>query len=107
MTVEFALVYIPGRMRELGYDDEDYFIKPRHFVLQANETRDEAVFDGFLMLVEEPADVSVNSDSGVFDLNATANELDYEHQGQVELNNNADDIRRVRFIQVIITKCEK
>ncbi len=101
MTIALALEYIPRRMRELGFGNE-YYLRFRHFVLSPGEMREEEGYNQFFILVEEPVDVSVNSEFGVFDLSlANANEMSYEHQGLIKIQNQSPGINHVRFIQVI------
>lgn len=101
MTINLALEYIPRRMRELGYGKQ-YYLRFRHLVLQPSEELELPAYNQFFILVEEAQDVSVKSEFGIFDLSLTnANEMLYEHQGQITIKNKAAAIRHVRFIQVI------
>lgn len=101
MNVALALEYIPRRMKELGYGS-DYYIRFRHFVLQANEKIEFDAYNQFFILVEEIADMSVQSDFGLFDIaEDKINEQTYEHQGAITINNYALQINHIRFIQVI------
>jgi hypothetical protein len=101
MTINLALEYIPRRMEELGFGN-DYYLRFRHFVLQPSEQLDVPAFNQFFILVDEAQDVSVISEFGIFDLSLkNANEMLYEHQGQIKIQNNASVINHLRFIQVI------
>ena len=101
MTINLALEYIPRRMEELGFGNE-YYLRFRHFVLQPSEQLDVLAFNQFFILVEEASDVSVKSEFGIFDLSLrNANEMLYEHQGQITIQNYASGINHVRFIQII------
>ena len=101
MTINLALEYIPRRMEELGFGN-DYYLRFRHFVLQAAEQLEVPAFNQFFILVEETEDVSVKSEFGIFDLSLkNANEMLYEHQGQVTIQNFTNGIKHIRFIQVI------
>ena len=110
MTIDLALEYIPKRMMELGYGKRDYAIRFRHFILKADEQTNIDAYNQLYILVEETADVSVSSELGLFDLSApNTNELQYEHQGQIRIQNQSLQIRHVRFIQVIFktnTQCQ-
>jgi hypothetical protein len=101
MTTSLALEYIPRRMKELGYGD-NYSLRFAHLVLAANQVVN---IDGtcqFFILVEEPANIDVESDTGIFNLTlATTNEMQYEHQGLITVKNLGTTINNVRFIQVI------
>jgi len=102
MTPDLALEYIPRRMEELGYGN-NYFLRFAHLVLQPQEVRFIEASCEFFILVEEPQNVTIDSDMGVFDLsNTVANELQYEHQGAITITNkNPNATISVRFIQVI------
>lgn len=101
MTINLALEYIPRRMEELGFGN-DYYLRFRHFVLQAAEQLEVPAFNQFFILVEETEDVSVKSEFGIFDLSLkNVNEMLYEHQGQITIQNSASGIKHIRFIQVI------
>ena len=101
MTTDLALEYIPLRMKELGFGD-NYSLRFAHFVLQPNGTVNIEASCQFFILVEEPANVDVESDNGVFNLSlSSANEMQYEHQGQIIVKNLVNAVNNVRFIQVI------
>ncbi len=102
MTTDLALEYIPRRMRELGYED-NYSLRFVHLVLQPSEVRQIEASCEFFILVEEPQNVTIDSDMGIFDLSFTAtNELQYEHQGIITITNQSTvALVNVRFIQVI------
>ncbi len=108
MTIALALEYIPRRMEELGIGD-DYYLRFRHYVLQPSELLDVPAFNQFFILVEEAQDVSIKSEFGIFDLSLrNVNEMQYEHQGQITIQNYASSVNHVRFIQVIpINKMKK
>ncbi len=101
MTIALALEYIPRRMKELGYG-ANYYIRFRHFVLQPNEKTEVDAYNQFFILVEEAADVKVESDFGLYDIaEDSTNEQSYEHQGAIIITNTTDRINHLRFIQVI------
>lgn len=101
MTINLALEYIPRRMEELGFGN-NFYLKFRHFVLQPQEVREVPAYNQFFILVEEADNVSVNSEFGIFDLSlSNVNEMLYEHQGLIRIQNYASGINHVRFIQVI------
>lgn len=101
MNTALALEYIPRRMRELGYGS-DYYIRFKHFVLQPNEKMELDAYNQFFILVEEVADVRVESEFGLYDIaEDKINEQTYEHQGTIIITNYATRINHIRFIQVI------
>lgn len=101
MTINLALEYIPKRMEELGFKD-NYSLRFRHLVLQPNENQLIQAFNQLFYLVEEAENVRVESENGVFDLSEDAtNEMQYEHQNNIEVINYSSELRHIRFIQVI------
>lgn len=101
MTINLALEYIPRRMEELGFGNR-YYLRFRHLALQPHEQLTVTAYNQFFILVEEVADVSVVSEFGVFDLSLkNINEMLYEHQGKIEIQNYSSGINHIRFIQVI------
>lgn len=100
MTTTLAIEYIPRRMKELGYTD--YAIRFRHLLLQPKERIKLNGTNELFILIEPMEDVSVRSETGVFDLaEFTANEYQYEHQGIIKIRNYGMRQIHVRFIQVI------
>jgi hypothetical protein len=101
MTTSLALEYIPRRMRELGYA-QNYYLRFRHLVMQSKEQLELPAFNQIFILVEEPADVKVQSDFGLYDTTDNqTNEQIYEHQGLIGVENYSSQVNHVRFIQVI------
>ena len=101
MTQELVNEYIKRRMAELGHGDH-YRIRFRHFVLSPSEIRD--IDKGLqLFLLAEPIDnIRIQSEMGVFDTAETnTNELQYEHQGAIQLTNYSPVVQHVQMIQVI------
>lgn len=101
MNAEILLEYIRRRMRELGHGD-NYLLKMRHLVLAPTEERTIAAENEYFYLAEEEKEVTIESSGGFYDLTATVNELQYEHQGRITLTNNhpANPIH-LKFIQII------
>jgi len=102
MTIAFATEYvIPERARDLGYGKE-YYLKFRHLVLDPKEVREINGSNQFFVLLEEPEDISIESDFGIYDLFAKhINEQKYEHQGIITITNHSEERNYVKFIQVI------
>lgn len=101
MTIEFALAYIPRRMEELGFGNR-YYMKPRHLVLQSGEKREIEGYNQYFLLVDTVSEVSINSEFGCYDLMMMeTNEQQYEHRGLITINNHSQEIKHLRFIQVI------
>lgn len=101
MTISLALDYIPRRMKELGYAD-NYSIQFRHFVLSAKQKIKVHAQNHFFILVEPNDSVAVRSGTGIYDVTIdNANELQYEHQGEIRIRNYSIVTQHARFIQVI------
>ena len=101
MTVALALEYIPKRMNELGFGN-DYYIRFRHLVIQANEELEIDAYNQFYLLVEDVVDASIVSEFGLYDLaEENTNEQLYEHQGAITIKNYSSSTNHLRFIQVI------
>lgn len=101
MTIDLAIDYIRRRMLELGHADQ-YHLRFRHFVVQASDQVILDTGDQVFILVEPISAVSIESTFALYDLTAdNSNELQYEHQGQIRINNYTSRTQHVRFIQVI------
>lgn len=102
MTIALAQEYIRGRMAELGYGDQ-YYVRLRHYVLRPREIIQIDADIHLFLLVQPPVMVRVQSDYGIYDLTVdNVNELQYEHQGKIAVENYASHLQHVQFIQVII-----
>lgn len=103
MTIDLALEYIPRRMKEMGHGN-NYHIRFRHLVLQAAEQRELQADNQLYLLLDEPQDIRIDSDSGLFDWSeSSVNELTYEHTGTILISNYAPFVKQVRWIQIIPT----
>ena len=101
MTINLAIEYIPRRMKELGYG-RNYHLRFRHLVIPAGEKIEIDAYNQIYLLVEEAEDISIQSDSGIFDFSlANIDEFQYEHQGLINIENQSTQVRHVKFIQVI------
>jgi hypothetical protein len=101
MTIDLAIEYIPRRMQDIGVGT-NYFLRYRHFVLKPLETIELEADNQFFIQVDEVADVSIQSDFGIYDLADTSiSEYQYEHQGQITIYNYSAETKHLRFIQVI------
>jgi hypothetical protein len=100
MNSNLAALYIPLRMAELSIDK--YSLKIRHLILKANEQIILQADQQYFILIEEVNEVRIVSDTGVYDVSETKiNELSYEHQGTIVIQNFSPFTNRVQFIQVI------
>ncbi len=100
MTQAMALAYIPSRMEELGH--RKYILRLRHFMIGGKEHLDIDGQGQLFVLLDPDCMVKVSSDSGTFDLTAgNINEMCYEHQGNIDIENYTAVPLSVKFIQVI------
>jgi hypothetical protein len=103
MNTDLALALIESRMRDMGYKEGDYSMTFKHHVLQAGELREIDAYNEFYFLEHDPDDVNIQSDFGLYDLSFhQTNELKYEHQGLITLQNLSSAVNHVRFIQVVL-----
>jgi hypothetical protein len=101
MNLAFAHDYIARRMEELGYGN-NYYLRVRHIVLKPLENRTLNADNQLWLLLDAVDSISIQSEFGVFDLAAYhINELQYEHQGKIVLNNYSANLKHLIFIQVI------
>lgn len=101
MNIEFALAFIPRRMRELGYGD-NYIIRWRHFQLERQQIFKIDADNEYFMLINPNSNFAVRSKAGVFDLlDEAIDEQKYEHRGKIQVKNRAKETQLILFIQVI------
>jgi hypothetical protein len=101
MSPEIVWEYIKRRTAALKMGDH-YTLRLRHFVLAPGDTMKIPGQGQFFLLVEAVADVSILSESGIFDMTLeSTNELIYEHEGDMQLHNYAPSVQHIRFIQII------
>lgn len=107
MNINFAIEYIPRKMRELGYGDE-YIIRLRSFALPRSVPFTMETSGGeFFLLVEEYNELTIESETGMYYRNLgtlTSNENIYEHRGKIVMNNKGNFPVYVKMIQVIPKK---
>lgn len=102
MTTAIAQQYIDGRMRELGYANS-YYIRLRHYVLRPRQTVTIQADSHMFLLINPAVMIRVQSAFGIYDLTVeTVNELQYEHMGNIEVENYANHRQHIEFLQVII-----
>lgn len=107
MNVEFALDFIPRRMKELGYGN-DYITRWRYIQLDRISNTVIQANNEYFILITPPPTLIVKSKNGIFDLYDTAlNELQYEHKGKIEIRNRGNVNLFVLFIQVIPNHLKK
>ena len=103
MQVEFALDYIPRRMKEMGYEN-NYITRWRHFQLEGTASMRIDAENEYFLLIDPDVNVSVRSKFGVYDTTDIGiNEMQYEHRGKIDVTNNNNTVTLILFIQIIPT----
>ncbi|HXU26798.1 MAG TPA: hypothetical protein VN698_06165 [Bacteroidia bacterium] len=101
MQLEFALDYIPRRMKEMGYED-NYIVRWRHFQMDKTSTYHIDADNEYYLLIDPDANVSVRSKFGVYDMtDAGIDEMQYEHRGKIDITNNNNTTTMILFLQII------
>jgi len=101
MTEGFALEYIRRRMDELGVDNH-YHLRYRHIRLGPKGRIELDGFNQYYYLIQPATALIVGSMMGCYDrTSAAADELVYEHRGQIILHNSSGQPLYARLIQVI------
>ena len=101
MTAEFAIAFIPQRMKELGYG-ADYLVRWRQLQLDANGILDIDAQNEYYYLISPGDNIEVSSKFGVFNVSdATINELQFEHRGKIKIKSFSPSPLFITFIQVI------
>ncbi len=103
MLIQFALDYIPRRMKELGFEN-NYITRWRHFQMEGTGTLHIDADNEFFLLIDPDVNVEVKSKFGVYDMSDIGiNEMQYEHRGKIDIINNNNTVTMVLFIQIIPT----
>jgi hypothetical protein len=101
MTAEFAIDFIPRRMKELGYGIE-YIVRWRQFQLELNGILDIDAQNEYYYLVNPGNNVEVSSKFGIYNnADTSINEAQFEHRGKIRIKNFSPLPLFVQFIQVI------
>src|SRR5258705_4655761 len=101
MTFEFALEYIPRRMKELGHGTE-YHLRLKYFNLAPIEVRTLEAYNQLIILVEVGSNMKVESEMGMIDYtDINLRDYQFEHTGLVTITNKWEGYNNLQFIQVI------
>ncbi len=101
MTAEFAIDFIPRRMKELGYG-ADYLVRWRQFQVEMNSILDIDAQNEYYYLVNPGNNYEITSKFGVYNINDTSiNELQFEHRGKIRIKSFSPVPLLINFIQVI------
>lgn len=101
MTFDFAMEYIPRRMKELGYGNE-YHLRLKYYNLGPIEVRTIEAYNQLIILVEVGWNMKVESDMGMVDYtDINLREYQFEHTGLITITNKWEGYNDLQFIQVI------
>lgn len=101
MVTDFALEYIPRRMRELGHGD-NYHLRWRHIQLLPFERQVISAYNQLYLIIDEPSFIQVESMNGMYeDTYSLLNEQVYEHTGRIVITNLVPEYNYLKIIQVI------
>lgn len=101
MNTEFALDFIPRRMKELGYG-KNYITRWRHLQIDAAGILKIDAENEYYYLIQPGTLIAVKSKFGDYNVNDPGiNEMQYEHKGKIEISNLHKEPQLVLFIQVI------
>lgn len=94
--------YIEQRLKELGHC-QGYAMRVKHFSVPGGKTIRVAAYGELYLLLEEAADIQIESELGVFNTSGAdvPMEQQHEHTGQITITNLAAEPCGVQFIQAI------
>ena len=105
MSEEFALQYIPQRVRERGYDR--YRLEFQSLQLAPGEEREITAYNELWLLLEADEGIIIRSDYGLYSVrDEQAPENVHEHADQILIRNASHLVQRVQFIQVVLQSKE-
>ncbi len=100
MTHEFALWYIPIRMKELGI--VNYYVRYRCLNVSPAVTMTIEAWNEYYYAIDVPALFDIKSKAGQCNFqDSRLTELQFEHRGKITLTNLGKVNSILRFIQVI------
>jgi hypothetical protein len=93
---------IPQRINELGY--KKCYERYCDFLLETDSVMKINAYNELYYIIDEPAQIIVESDYGVFDTTTDSATFEsvHEHRGEITIRNPSNLRRRVKFIRVII-----
>ena len=94
--------YIPRRIAQLGFSK--YHLRYRDLTIQPGDEKVFAAYNELFFIVDDPANIIVESDYGTYDLftHPLLETNQHEHRGEIYVTNPAPTASRIKFIQVII-----
>ena len=103
MSEEFAIRYVPSRVRERGFSK--YRLIFQDLNLKKEQQIELAAYNEIWLLIEADVGISISSDYGEYDYgNENLSENVHEHADRIIIRNDHEEARKVKFIQVILQK---
>ena len=101
MREELAVHYVPQRVQERGF--QRYRMVFQDLNLAPRQEMTFAAYNEIWFLLEAESDISIRSDFGEYDYsNSKLSKNMHEHADRIEIQNQSDQTRKVKFIQVIL-----
>ena len=101
MTFDFALEYIPRRMKELGHGS-DYHLRLKYLNLVPIEVKTIEAYNQLIILVGVGWNMKIESEMGMVDYtDINLREYQFEHTGLITITNKSEGYNNLEFIQVI------
>ncbi len=101
MTEELAIRYAPQRVQERGF--ETYRLVFQDLNLEPKQELQLAAYNEIWFLIEADSGISISSDYGEYDYNnPKLSENIHEHADWIEVKNQSDESKKVKFVQVIL-----
>jgi hypothetical protein len=102
MTEQFAMDYIPLRMKQLGY--RNYHVRYREIGVYGQTSLTIEAYNALYFIIEVPPEMIVESDYGFY---FTTSDVDWtenihEHRGEIIITNQNERNERVKLIQVTL-----
>ena len=119
MTEQFIYHYVPGRVKQLEYNN--YYYQFKDFVLHPAERQIFYDFDlgtnidtyepfkkeiisnnALYFIIDVPDGVVVESDYGQYNTQENNIDQSYEHRGTILIRNHDNDFKRIKFIVCVL-----
>ena len=101
MTEQFIFLYVPKRVRQLGYSN--YHLKYHDLAIDENSVQVIAAYNELYFIIDDPPGLVVESDYGLYDsTDDPVSDSTHQHRGEITITNPGIGKRRIKFIQIII-----
>jgi len=101
VTEEFIGQIIPQRIDQLGY--KNYHIRYRDLSINENGSETIKAFNEIWFIIGDPPGLVVESGYGIFDSTGDyVFDNVHQHRGEIVIKNPDAEVKRIKFIQLII-----